>query len=283
MFDVVIIGAGPAGLSAAVNACARNKDVIVFGRHMETSWIYKAEKVNNYIGMHNVSGEQMMKTFYEHVNEMNITVKNGRVLQVLSMGDYYSVNFENEFYDTKTIIIATGIERGQKIKGEEEFLGKGVSYCATCDGMLYKNKTAFVIGETEEGEEDSAFLSEICSKVYYFPKYEIKNKINEKVEIVKNKPIQVIGKEFVTGIELENETINCDGVFFIKKSVPMENLIYGIEMNNNSININRVCETNLKGVYAAGDCTGWPYQVSKAVGEGLTAALQASKYIDENK
>lgn len=281
MYDIAIIGAGPAGLSAAINASARNKNAIVLGRDMKTSWIYSAEKVNNYLGMPDISGKQMIEGFYKHAESMGAIIKHGKVLQVLSMGDYFSINFDNDFIDAKTIILATGIEKGKKIIGEKEFLGKGVSYCATCDGMLYRKKDVAVIGYSKEAEEDAAFLSEICSSVTYIPKYKMDSNINDNINIMSCPTDEIIGSEFVEGIKCNDNIINCSGIFIIKEAAPADSLLFGLEMNNNSIAVNRLCETNIQGVFAAGDCTGAPYQVAKAVGEGLTAALQAVKFLNK--
>lgn len=282
MYDIAIIGSGPAGLSAAVNGISRNKKVVVFGRGEESSWIYKAEKVNNYLGVYDLNGQEMIKKFYDHALSLGVEIKKGRVLQIMPMGNYFSINMENEFYESKTIILAIGIEKGKKVKGEDEYLGKGVSYCATCDGMLYKNKTAVVVGEIEEAEEDANFLSGICKKVYFVPKYKKdKYSLNSNVEIVKDEVKEVFGNEFVQGLSFNKNKIECEGAFFIKDSMPVSNLVYGLKTEKNSIVINRLCETNIAGLFAAGDCTGWPYQVSKAVGEGLISAQQAARYIDE--
>lgn len=282
MYDIAVIGGGPAGLSAAINGLSRNKSVIVFGREMESSWIYKAEKVDNYLGLYNVNGKEMLEKFYQHSKDMGINIKNGRVLQILPMGDYFSINLENEIFNSKTVILATGIEKGKKIKGEEEYLGKGVSYCATCDGMLYRKKDVTVIGEIKEAEEDANFLSEICNKVYFVSYYGEPSDLNENIEILNGKVTEVKGNDIITSVIIDDKEINCDGIFFIKKSTPVSNIIYGLDVTEkNAIDVNRMCETNIKGVFAAGDCTGWPYQISKAVGEGLIAAQQASKYIDK--
>lgn len=277
MLDIAIIGAGPAGLSAAINAAQRNKKVKVFGRPISTSYLYKAENVDNHLGMPNLSGKKMMEDFLNHCLQKGIEVKQGRVLQILSMGDYYTLNFENEFIDAKTVIIATGLSKSQTIAGEENLVGKGVSYCATCDGMLYRNKKVAVVCETQEGLEDVHFLSEICEKVYFLPAFNIaeSEKLSENVEIVTEKAISVMGTDKVEALQAGERQIVCEGVFFIKETTPVKNIVYGLEMDKNSIKVNRFMETNLPLVFAAGDCTGRPFQVSKAVGEGLIAAQQA--------
>ncbi len=281
MIDVAIIGAGPAGLSAAINLVARNKKPVVFGRNRNTSWLFKAEKVDNHLGMYGMSGEEMLKAFYEHAKKLDVDIREGRVLQILSMGSYFTINFENEFINAKSIIIATGVAKGKAVKGENEYIGKGVSYCATCDGMLYKNKDVVVIGENKEGEEDSNFLSEICSKVYYIPKYDNVDNLKENIEVVHGKVNEVLGEEFVSGILVDDREIKCEGAFFIKESIPVNNLIFGLELENKAIKVNKLMETNIKGVFAAGDCIGWPFQVSNAIGEGLIAAQQCVRFLNK--
>jgi len=279
MIDVAIIGAGPAGLSAAINVAARNKRAVVFGRGPETSWIYKAESVNNHLGQPGMTGADMIRSYYEHARGLSIEMKEGRVLQALSMGDYFSLNFENEFYEAKALVFATGMPRSAALPGEKEYLGRGVSYCATCDGMLYRGKDVAVVAETAEGEEDAEFLSEICNNVYYLPAYPYVSGLPEKVQVITGKAVKVVGGEMVTGITTDADELSCQGVFFIKEAIPPESLIANLEMENKAIKVNRYMETNIPGVFAAGDCTGGPFQVSKAIGEGLVAGQQAVKYI----
>lgn len=280
MIDIAIIGDGPSGLSAAISAKARNKKVCVFGNGIENSAIYKAELVNNYLGLPAITGKEMMDKFYNHAKESGAEIIKGRVFQILSMGDYYGINCENEFYEAKSVIISTGIEKSKKIKGEEQYLGKGVSYCATCDGMLYRNKEVVLVGEAEESFEDLKFLNEICKKVYFIDATKLNYDVNASILKIDEKPLEVIGEDFVTGLKTDRSTINCEGIFFIKKTMPVSNLISELETEKTSIKVSKNQETNLKGIFACGDCTGSPYQVAKAVGEGLTAALSAVKYLD---
>ena len=279
MLDIAIIGAGPAGLSAAINAVQRNKTVKIFGKSISKSNLYKAEKVDNYLGLYNVSGKEMLETFYNHAITKGVAFQESRVLQIFKMDKYYSLNVENEIVDAKTVIIATGLSKTKTIPVEEEFIGKGVSYCATCDGMLYRNKTVIVVAESSEGESDVNFLSEICSKVYYIPLYKGTYDINDNIELINGSPSKVLGDEYVSGLQVGTSNISCDGIFFVKEAMPVKNILNNLNFEHNSIVVNRFMETNLPNVYAAGDCTGKPYQVSKAVGEGLIAAQQAIKAI----
>jgi len=282
MYDTAIIGAGPAGLSAAVNARARGLSAVVLGLRAESSMIYAAALVDNHLGMPGVSGREMIERFYAHARGAGAGIKTGRVLQALPMGGYFVINFENEMIEAGTVIIARGVAKSATIKNEEVMLGKGVSYCATCDGMLYKGRPVAVIGEIEESVEDANFLGGICSKVWFVPaaKGELPlSRLNESVQVVDDKCLEITGDEYVTGLALKGGTLACDGVFIIKGNAPIASLMHGLECDGDIIKVNRLCETNIPGVFAAGDCTGWPYQVSKAVGEGLIAAQQAARYL----
>lgn len=281
MLDVAVIGGGPAALSAAVNCLQRNKTVKIFGRNLDSSLLYTAEKVDNYLGLPECNGEDMLNIFYRHALQKGVEFQECRISQILNMGEHYVINADNEFVEAKKVILATGINKSKSIPGEAEFLGKGVSYCGTCDGMLYKDKTVLVVGENPEGEGDANFLSEICKKVIYIPAYEEIQNLKEKVEVLRTKPISVEGEGKVSALKTAEGDLVCDGIFFIKNTMPMGSIVFGLEMEGNTIKVNRNMETNLPGVYAAGDCIGAPYQIAKAVGEGQVAALNAVMAIRE--
>ena len=284
MFDISIIGSGPAALSAAVNAKQRNKSVCVFGRSLDSSLLFAAEKVDNYLGMPDVTGEEMLNQFYAHAVKRGVEFKESRISQIMSMGDYFVINADNEFFEAKTLILAIGLNKSRGIEGEMEYLGKGVSYCATCDGMLYRGKKVVVVGENEEGEAEANFLADVCEQVTYVPLYQPVLNLKETVEVLQGKPKAVVGEGIrVTGIEVDGETVECDGIFFAKNSTPPESLLFGLNTDGKNIIVDRNMATNLPGVYAAGDCTGAPFQIAKAVGEGLVAALSAAAYIDAKK
>ncbi len=281
MIDIAIIGAGPAGISAAINGKIRNKTVKIFGNDPKTSYIYKAERVDNYPGMFGITGPQMVEAFVGHAKEMNVEIEQKRVLEIFPMGDYYMLNVENEFIEAKSIILANGITKTNTLPGEEGLLGRGVSYCATCDGPLYRDKTVALIGDSKMAEEDVAYLSEVCEKVYYIPLYKQPGTFRENVEIVDSRPKAIQGEGVVGSLELADQTLDVKGVFIIKESIPTMQLLKGLEIEDKAIKVNHLMETNMPGVYAAGDCTGRPYQVSKAVGQGNIAALQAVSYLHE--
>lgn len=148
--------------------------------------------------------------------------------------------------------------------------------------MLYRGKKVVVVAENEEGEAEANFLADICSEVLYVPLYQPVMSLKDNVKVVNGKPKAVLGEnDRVTGLELADETLGCDGIFFAKNSMPPESLLFGLETEGKNIVVNRKMETNLPRVYAAGDCTGAPYQIAKAVGEGLVAALSAAAAIDQ--
>jgi len=281
MYNIAIIGAGPAGLSAAVNAAARNKSAVVIGRAPETSALWKAERVANHLGANGQTGAVLMDSYLTHAKALGVEIREGRVLQAMPMGTHFALNLGNELLEAQAVILATGVQKGKKLPGEEEYLGRGVSYCATCDGMLYRGKAVVIAGETVEADEDANFLAEICPDVTYLPLYGAPGHLRDNIKVAAGKPSAVLGESIVTGLQLDNNTvIPCGGVFFIKAAAPLDSIVYGLQTENGAVTVNRLMETNVAGVYACGDCTGWPYQLSKAIGEGLVAAQAAARFID---
>jgi thioredoxin reductase (NADPH) len=192
-------------------------------------------------------------------------MKQGKVKQIINAGNGFMINCDDEIYQSKTVVLCTGAGKTKTVKGESELLGKGVSYCATCDGMLYRNKKVIYYSEhpNENTERDLEFLKKIGCDVLYHTKPQVLNEIigNDKIEKV------VIG-----GVALE-----CDCLFIERKTTPITSLLIGLETEGNHIRADKNMETNIKGVFAAGDCIGKPYQLSKAIGEGLVAGQNAAK------
>lgn len=282
MYDIGIIGGGPAALSAAVSARQRNKSVCIFGRSLDSSLLFAAEKVDNYLGLPDLSGEELLNQFYAHARKQGVEFVESRIKQIMPMGEYFVINADNNFVQAKTLILATGINKSRGIAGETEYLGKGVSYCATCDGMLYRGKNVVVVGENAEGEAEANFLADVCARVTYLPLYQPVMYLKENIYLKEGKPQAVLGENGrVSALEVGGEAIPCDGIFFAKNSTAPESLLFGLETDGKNIVVDRAMKTNLPGVFAAGDCTGAPYQIAKAVGEGLVAALSAAAYLDE--
>lgn len=280
-YDVAIIGTGPAGLSAAITLKIRNKNIILFGSKSLSVKVEKAHEIQNYLGLPAISGEALAKNFASHIEGMGIEITQEQITTVYSMGDYYSLlSKNNQMYDVSAVILATGVNFGKTYPGEKEFLGIGVSYCATCDAPLYRGKTVAIIGSSPKEEAEADFMSEIAGKVYYIPLYKEKVNVKETITVVEDVPTAIEGEMKAEKLILKNQELTVDGIFILRESVLPEQLVPGLEMDGNHIAVNRRMETNLDGCFACGDIVGMPYQYIKSAGEGNVAALSAVGYLD---
>ncbi len=279
-YDIAIIGTGPAGLSAAINAKVRNKKVILFGNNHLSMKLEKAHQINNYLGFPGITGEQLKTIFEEHLREMDIAITEKKVTNIYSMGDYFSILANNEIYESEAVILATGVQVGKKFEGEDHFLGRGVSYCATCDGNFYRGKVVTVIAYSKKEEEEADFLASLADKVYYIPMYREEVEVNPKIEIVRDRPIEIVGAGQVNKLILQKGEIETDGIFILRDTISPSTLLPGLETSDNHVKVDRLMQTSLPGCFAAGDIVGKPYQYIKAAGEGNIAALSAASYVD---
>ncbi len=267
MTDIIIIGGGPAGVSAALTAKHRNKSVTIISNSAEQSNLWKAKTVENYPGCPNASGEDILRTFRKQIDDAGIKLITGRALNALPMGNTFSVSCGQDYYDCKAIILTVGVTQQSTYAGEQEYLGKGVSYCATCDGMLYRGKKVAVIGLNEEAESEAELLRSIGCEVEYFDKNRAKS-------------FEIHGNETVTELVADDSTYPVDGVFILRSTIAPNSFLAGLELENGHIVTDGTMKTSVKGVFAAGDCIGKPYQLAVAVGQGNVAAITASAYIE---
>lgn len=279
LFDIGIIGCGPAGLSAAINAKNKNRDIIVLGTELCSPPMHKAPMISNYLGFPSITGEELRRTFLGHASGMGIDIVKSRADNVYPDGDEFLILANDDMIRARTIIICSGIPYRHTLKNEAEFLGKGLGYCATCDGPLYRDKAVAIIGYSPEVEPEANYLSEICSKVYYLPLYKETPSVNSTVEIVNDRPQAVNGDSVVRVLALTKGELAVDGVFIVGAETSPDRLVPGLELDDIHIKVDRNMETNIKGIYAAGDCTGPPYQLAKSVGEGQVAGLNATKTV----
>jgi len=266
MHDVIIVGGGPAGVSAALTLRNRGRSVLVISNSPESSDIYKSERVSNYPGLPDVTGKRLMEVFRSQLEASGAELMTARALNAMPMGDTVYVSTGSDSFQCRALILALGIAKRQVFPGEAEFLGKGVSYCATCDGMLYRNRRVAVVGLNSYAEEEAEFLRSIGCEVEYFDrsrakKYEIK------------------GESTVTALIADGQEYPVDGIFILRSTIAPEGFVPGLELNNGHIAVNDRMETNIKGVYAAGDCIGRPYQIARAAGQGNTAAIAVAEYL----
>ena len=281
LVDIIIIGAGPAGLSAAVNALTRGKTVRIFSN--KENYLSKAERVDNHLGFYHVSGKELMDKFIEHAEAMGIKIEGGKVVNILPLGDSFMVNINGEIAEAKKVLLAMGISKVKELPGEAKLLGNGVSYCATCDGMLYRGKNAVVWDQSNDAWEEANFLQSIGVNITFISKKPKQENLSNDISFVKGSITEIIGDNTIEAVNTGNEIIKTDAVFMLRDAVAPTALIDGLELDGNFINVDKHMETNIIGVYAAGDITGKPLQLSKAVSEGLIAAQHAALQIDKKE
>lgn len=280
MYDIVIVGGGPAGLSAAVNARRRNKNVVVISKEEQSSKIVQAHLIENYLGLPGISGSELARRMKEHALALGTVFLKDEIQSLYCDGQGFTMIGRENAIQTLTVILSTGIALGKEISGETDFVGRGVSYCATCDGMFFRGKTVALIGYIPEAETEVNFLAEVCQKVYYMPQYSFKENLNPKIELWNGKPISIIGKDKVEILKTTNGNLNVDGVFIERAGRSADQLIEGLIMENGFVVTDSAQATNITGLFAAGDCTGKPWQISRAIGQGQVAALTAVHYLE---
>lgn len=280
-YDVIVLGSGPAGLAAAVAARGRNKSVLVVGNSWEESPLARAEKVDNYLGMPGLTGREMLAAFDRHAREMGAEMVTGKVISLMNWSGFM-LTVGSEVYQGKSLVLAPGVVRQAKFPGEQEYLGRGVSYCATCDGMLYRNRDVVVVGRSKDAPHEANYLKSLgCQVTYVAPKEP--EGLDEDIPLVKAGRVEVKGGQLVTAVLADGHEIPCSGVFILREAVASTDLLPQLETQQGVVVVDRAMATNIPGVFAAGDCTGAPLQVAKAVGEGHIAGLSAADYLDQQK
>lgn len=275
--DIVVLGSGPAGVAAAVAARGRNKSVLVIGSRWQDSPLAKAERVDNYPGLPGRTGLELLEEFHRHAGEVGVEFVVGRAVALMAWNGF-SATVGSQVYQGSALILAPGVVRQAKYPGEMEYLGRGVSYCATCDGMLYRNKPVVVVGLAPDAPHEANYLKSLgCQVVYVSPS---RPQGLEDIPFIQAAKLAVKGEGTVTSLEADGVDLPCAGVFILRRVVAPTDLLPTLETEEGVVKVDRRMATNMAGVFAAGDCTGGPLQVSKAVGEGHVAALSACEYLD---
>lgn len=282
-YEIAIVGTGPAGLSAAITAKIRNKKILLLGSKELSMKVQKAHTVLNYLGLPAIAGEALTKAYKDHIDSMEIAVTEDKVKAIYPMGEYFAIQGGKENYEASSVILATGVSTAKPYPGEMEFLGRGVSYCATCDAPLYKGKTAAIISFSKEEEAEADFMAEVAANVLYFPMYKEEVSVSEKITVIRETPVSVEGSMKADKLITKENSYEVDGIFFLRDSISPSQLISGVTMDGNHIQVNRKMETNIAGCFACGDVSGTPYQYIKAAGEGNVAALSAAGYLDRKR
>lgn len=280
MYDIAIVGGGPAAWSAAITGRMRNLKVSVLMSPDGDSWLHRTERIENYPGMPMISGKEMLSVFEAQGKDLGAEVIKGTVRQIMPMGESFMLLCGNEVIDAKTVILAMGAARPKTLPGEDELVGQGISYCGTCDGMFYREKEVIVLSSGSQGVEEANFLAGLASKVdYYSLKKHTTEELNGDIIVHEEKPLAIEKTEGKIQLITKSESILADGLFIFRPAVALGQLIPGLETTGAFIKVDRRMETKLPGVYAAGDCTGQPLQIAKAVGEGNIAAISAAEYM----
>ena len=290
MLDCIIIGSGTAGVSAALTLKANAKSFLMFGRPWLSEKIAKAERIRNYPGLADISGEQFVEALQGQLAHEEISIEAQRVSGIYPLQNKFGVaTQEGGYYESKTVLICNGVENVKTIEGETEFVGRGVSYCATCDGFLYKGKTIAVLCTSKHMEHEIELLAGFAQKVYLIAMYKDVAPLPQNVTVLRKMPVKLKGEKRIEQLEFSsavldgNTHIAIDGLFVLRETIAPAVLMNGLQTEQGHILVNREMQTNFEGCFAAGDCTGKPYQYAKAVGEGNIAAHSICAYLAKNK
>ena len=280
-YDLIVLGSGPAGLAAAVAARGRGKTALVIGNRWQDSPLAKAEKIDNYLGLPGRTGYELLEEFQKHAEGAGVEFVVGRAISLMAWNGF-TVTVGSDMYQGRALIMSPGVVRQTKFTGEQEYLGRGVSYCATCDGMLYRGKDVVVAGRTADAPEEAKYLKSIgCNVTYTAPKKPAE--LADDIPFVQAGKVEIQGGQTVTGVSLDGTEVPCACVFVLRASLAPTDLLPALETEGGYIKVDRAMKTNVEGVFACGDCTGAPLQVAKAVGEGHIAGLSACEYLDRQE
>ena len=286
MYDVIIIGSGPAGISASLYTVRANLKTLIF--YQEKSNLNKTDKIENYYGFeHGIDGKELYNQGIKQAQNLGVELKEEEVINIKLNEKEYEIITNKGNYQTKTVILATGSKKAKpEIKGIDEFEGKGISYCAVCDGFFYKNKNVAVIGNGNYAISEANELTHLANSITILTNgkdmLEVKGDKDNNIKIDTREIEQIIGETKVEEIKFKDGTsLKIDGIFIaegIAGSIDFAKKL-GIISKSDKIIVNENMETNVKGIYACGDCTGGLLQISKAVYEGAKAGLQVVNYV----
>lgn len=279
--DILILGKGPAGIQASIYAKRANLNPIVIGKDLGMS--IRAQRVENFYGFESINGEELIEKGIAQAKNLGIEVISDEVVSLSFHEEGFLVKTLSENYITKSFLFASGTHRNiSRIRNVSKFEGKGVSYCAVCDAYFYKNKTVAVLGNSEYAASEVNALVDVCKEVYVFTNgLELDAQFDKRAIIIQDKVISVSGDSKVESIELEDRSIEVAGVFVALGTASTSDLAQkiGVVTERNRIVVNEKMETNIPGIYAAGDCIMGFQQIAKAVGDGCVAGMNMSQYI----
>ncbi len=279
-YDIAVIGGGPAGISAAITAQSKGRKVILFEAHGFSPRLRSVAKITDYLGLPDLSGDELMDTFVAHLKQTDVKVVEEKIVALEETEDGFLLGTPTGQYSADAVILATGISRSDLLPGETEFLGKGVSYCATRDGAAFKGKKVAAVATVPDATAEIEYLAQICEHVYLFPRYnDFQQPHGKNVSVILEPPTEITGTDSVTGIYTNSEYFNVAAVFMFRASDPPSSFLPELQIRGRSILVDDQAQTNIEGVFAGGDCTGQPWQCNRAAGQGQKAAISAIRYL----
>lgn len=276
VYDVAVVGGGIAGYTAALTLVHFKREVLWIGTTPFGEKLRAAEKVNNFPSFMG-TGEEFAALLTRQAEREQVPFTKGRVDGIYAVGNEFLITCGKISYKARCVVLATGVDF-RRMKGEDEFLGRGVSYCAVCDGALYKGKRIACVLASPEYEEEAEYLAGFAREVLAFPLYHGANFRAPNIVIMDDEPVSVKGDSRATALACKREEYPVDGVFLLKDA-SLKALVGGLETEGGHVRVGLDMSTNLKGLYAAGDVTGKPYQYVKAAGEGSKAAYSVHDFL----
>jgi thioredoxin reductase (NADPH) len=286
--DVAVVGAGPAGVSAAINVRNRGRGVLLLAGRAPFGRVNGPHEIANYAGFPVTTGDDLVGAFRRHLDAFDVAVVEDKVTRIVrdgdgSDGDGFALFGAGEVYRARTVVLATGVDLEASIEGEDELVGQGVSYCVTCDGRLFAGRSLAFVSFGAPGEEEAHELAEVFgARVTYLPQYAGEYRLGAGVDLHTGAELRRLSRAADgVHVELADGELVADAVFIYREAVAPRALLDGLEADGPHLVVDQFMRTSVPGVFAAGDCTGGPYQVAKAVGQGQVAALSAVRLLRE--
>ena len=279
-FDIAVIGGGPAGIAAAITAQSKGRKVVLFEAHGFSPRLRSVTEISDYLGLRPMSGTELMDHFVAHLSRTDVFVVEEKVVSLKEAGNGFVIGTPSGNFNADAVVLCTGVSRSNLLVGEKEFMGRGVSYCAKVDGVNYKGKRVAAIATTDDAMEEIELLADYCEHVYLFPRYSgFRKKKKKNITIVIEPPTEITGTDRVTGLHTDTDFFGVQAVFMFRATDPLNSFLPELQIRGRSVYVDDQAQTNVEGVFAGGDCTGQPWQVNRAAGQGQKAALSAIRYL----
>ncbi len=279
-FDIAVIGGGPAGIAAAITAQSKGRKVVLFEAHGFSPRLRSVTEITDYLGLQPMSGTELMDHFVAHLSRTDVFVVEEKVVSLKEIGNGFVIGTPSGNFNADAVVLCTGVSRSNLLIGEKEFMGRGVSYCAKVDGVNYKGKRVAAIATTDDAMEEIELLADYCEHVYLFPRYNgFRQPKRKNVTIIIEPPTEITGTDRVTGLHTDTDFFGVQAVFMFRATDPLNSFLPELQIRGRSVYVDDQAQTNIEGVFAGGDCTGQPWQVNRAAGQGQKAALSAIRYL----